>query len=73
MKKVADMLAQTRSALAETNEALAMLSASVTDELVLSIAEPLIKAQSQLQRAERLLAHEVEMKPRIAAVKASRA
>jgi hypothetical protein len=73
MTKVADLLRQTRSALAEINEALDMLGGFPTNELTLEIVAPLIKAQGELQRAERVLAHEAEMKPRIAAVKASRA
>jgi len=73
MKHFTDLLTQTRSALAEVNEALGMLGEFPTNELTLEIAAPLIKAQGELQRAERVLAHEGEVKPRIAAVKASRA
>jgi hypothetical protein len=72
MKTFADLLTQTRSALAEVESALDMFNDLETDQSVFEVALPLINAQGELKEAQRILAHEVEMKPRLAAIKAGR-
>jgi hypothetical protein len=73
--ELADLLARLRAPLAEVDATLESLGDLPLDQQTLEIVTPvtpITQSQARLQEAVRVLAYEVEMKPRIEAVKVAR-